>query len=335
MKAKTYYHKCLSVTILVVTALGLSQKASATGLGVASDYNVFTIRNINQQSTDIEGKLAAGGNVNFVGGIGSKLATNSGNVVVAGNNLTLSNGQVSNGNAVYGVSANIASNEGLPNGKLSQGNPIDFNAAGTQLESLSQSLASLTPNGTTTVNKWGDINLTGSDSQLNVFNLDGSALSKTNNFTINSNSGSTVIVNVSGTNVSLSNFGFNISGTNQQHILYNFYQATTLTASGVGIQGSILAPLANFTFNNGQVNGNMVVASLSGKGEFHNYLFQGNLPSTQGTSTPKKPTTQDTSTPKKVPEPANLVGLGLIAAILGLSRSRGSSARLCTLAALP
>ncbi len=316
MKAKTYdYGRRISVPIVVILALGFSQKANATGLGVASDYNVFTTGNINQQYTDIEGKLAAGGNVNFVGSIGSNLATNSGNVVVAGNNLTLSNGQVSNGNAVYGGSANVASNEGFPNGKLSQGNPIDFNAGGDELRSLSKNLASLTPNGKTTVESWGGIDLTGSNSQLNVFNLDGSALSKTNNFTISSNSGSTVVVNVSGTTVSLQNFGFNISGTNTQNILYNFYEATNLTASGIGIEGSILAPLANFTFNNGHVDGNVVVASLTGNGESHNYLFQGNLPSTQ-----------NTGQPKKVPEPANLVGLGLIAAILGLSRRQSDKA---------
>ena len=172
---------------------------------------------------------------------------------------------MSNGDAVYGGSANVASNEGFSNGKLSKGNPIDFNATGDELRSLSKNLASLTPNGKTTAQSWGGINLTGSDSQLNVFNLDGSAVSKANNFAITSNSGSTVVVNVSGTSVSLQNFGFNVSGTNRQNVLYNFYEATDLTASGIGIEGSILAPLANFTFNNGQVNGNVVVASLTGK----------------------------------------------------------------------
>ncbi len=316
MKAKTYcYCRRMSVPIVVIMALSISQKANAAGLGVASDYNVFTTGNINQQYTDIEGKLAAGGDVNFVGSIGNQLATSSGNVVVAGNNLTLSNGQVFNGDAVYGSSANVASNEGFSNGKLSKGNPIDFNATGDELRSLSKNLASLTPNGKTTVQSWGGIDLTGSDSQFNVFNLDGSAVSKANNFAITSNSGSTVVVNVSGTSVSLQNFGFNISGTNRQNVLYNFYEATNLTASGIGIEGSILAPLANFTFNNAQVNGNVVVASLTGNGESHNYLFQGHLP-----------TTQNTDQHELVPEPANLVGLGLIAAILGLFRRKSNKA---------
>ena len=308
MKVKTSsYYKSFLVSLVLMT-VGLSQKVDAASLGVANDYNVFTLGNFNEQYTDVEGKLAAGGNINFTANsVGSQLATNSGNVVVAGNNLILNNGQVNNGNAVYGGSATISS-EGFPNGTVSKGNPIDFTTAGQQLKSLSQNLASLTANGKTTVQSWGGINLTGSDSQLDVFNLNGSDLSKTNSFEIDSSPNSTVIVNVSGTTVSLQNFGFNIQGTDKQNILYNFYEATSLSANGVGIQGSILAPLANFAFNNGQVNGNVVVNSLTGNGESHNYLFKGNLPTPQ--------------TSQKVPEPGNLVGLGLIVAILGLSRRK-------------
>ncbi|MEH1982220.1 MAG: choice-of-anchor A family protein [Nostoc sp.] len=300
----------LSVPFMLILSLGLSQKANATGLGVASDYNVFTLGNFSEQYTDVEGKLAAGGNITFVGNsIGSKLAANSGNVVVAGNNLTLSNGQVNNGNIVYGGSANVSSNEGLPNGTVTKSNPIDFSAAGQELKSLSQNLASLSANGTTNV-QYGGISLTGTNSQLDIFNLDASTLSSANNFTINSVTGSTVVVNVSGTSVSLQNFGFNIEGTDKQHILFNFYQATSITDSNVGVEGSILAPLANFAFNGGNVEGNVIVNSLTGVGESHNYLFQGNLPS---------------PSPKTVPESQNLLGLGLIAGILGLSHRKTKS----------
>ncbi|MBR8833487.1 MAG: choice-of-anchor A family protein [Stigonema ocellatum SAG 48.90 = DSM 106950] len=301
---KTYFWRGLSISIIITLSLGGFQKANATGLGIASDYNVFTFGDFNEQNTDIEGKLAAGGNINFVGNsIGNKLAANSGNVLVAGKNLTLTNGQVNNGNAIYGGNAYISS-EGFTNGKASRGNPIDFSAAAQELKSLSLDLASLSATGNTKV-QYGGISLTGTDSQLNVFNLDSSTLSNANNFQINSNAGSTVVVNISGTSVSLKNFGFNILNTDKQHILYNFYQATSITDYNVGIEGSILAPLANFAFNGGNVEGNVIVNSLTGVGESHNYLFQGNLPSK-----------------RKVPEPNNLLGLGLIAAILRLSRGQ-------------
>ncbi|MBG1263212.1 choice-of-anchor A family protein [Nostoc commune] len=319
MKSKTYYIWGLVAAPIVVTlALGFSARANAVELGAASDYNVFVLGNISQKYTDIEGKLAAGGNVDFVGGLGSRLSGNSGNVVVAGQNLSLSNGQVYHGNAVYGGSANVSGNVGFPQGTLSKSNPIDFDAAGEELRSLSEYLATLTPTGNTTVQPWGAINLSGSGTAFNVFNLAGSSVSKTNYFEIKGDANSTIVVNISGKDVSLQNFGFNIIGTNKQKVIYNFYEATNLTASGIGIEGSILAPLANFNFNNGQVNGNVVVASLTGNGESHNYLFNGDLPDVPTKYYTQPPT--PAPTPTQVPEPANLPGLGLIGVAFGLFR---------------
>ncbi|MFN6563961.1 MAG: choice-of-anchor A family protein [Nostoc sp. ChiSLP01] len=327
MKSKTYYvWQRVAVPIAVTLALGISAKANAVELGVASDYNVFVLGDITQKYTDIEGKLAAGGNVNFVGGLGSRLAKNGGNVVVAGQNLTLSNGQVYHGNAVYGGTANVSSNVGFPQGTLSKGNPIDFNAAGEELRSLSQYLATLTPTGQTKVQPWGAINLSGTGTAFNVFNLSGTDVSKTNYFEIKGDANSTILVNISGKDVSLQNFGFNILGTDKQKVIYNFYEATNLTASSIGIQGSIFAPLANFNFNNGQVNGNVVVASLTGNGESHNYLFNGDLPSVPKTETyynpPNTTNNNNPPTPTSVPEPANLPGLGLIALGFGIFRHK-------------
>ncbi|MEH1928001.1 choice-of-anchor A family protein [Nostoc sp.] len=321
MKSKTYDVWGVVVAPIVVTlALGFSARANAVELGAASDYNVFVLGDISQQYTDIEGKLAAGGNVNFMGGLGSKLSNNSGNVVVAGKNLTLSNGQVNHGNAVYGGSANVSSNEGFPQGTLSKSNPIDFNEAGKELRGLSQYLATLTPTGKTTVQSWGAINLTGSGTALNVFNLAGSSVSKASSFQISGDANSTIVVNISGKDVSLQNFGFNIQGTDKQKVIYNFYEATNITASGISILGSILAPLANFNFNNGQVNGNVVVASLTGNGESHNYLFNGDLPDLPTKYYTKPPTHT------QVPEPANLPGLGLMAVVFGLFRHKRNQA---------
>ncbi|OKH38631.1 hypothetical protein NIES2119_08515 [[Phormidium ambiguum] IAM M-71] len=295
--------------------IGISSQATAASLGVASDYNVFTLGNYYQERTDVEGKLAVGGNATFTGGfgVGSRLSSGSGNVLVTGGNLTLNNGQVSNGNTVYGGTANV-SGVGFPNGTLSQGNPIDFNAAGTYLKDLSSYLSGLTPTANTTVQSWGGINLLGNSSSLNIFNLSGADLSKTNYFELNATNSSTVVVNVSGKDVSMKNFGFNLMNTNRQKVLYNFYEATSLDISGIGIEGSILAPLANVNFNNGQINGNLIAGSLTGTGESHNYLFNGSLPDMPAKENPSIPVEQS------VPEPSTWLGLGLVSALLGMSR---------------
>jgi hypothetical protein len=75
-------------------------------------------------------------------------------------------------------------------------------------------------------------------------------------------------------------------------ILYNFYEATSLTIAGIGVQGSILAPWADTFFDDGHIDGNLIAKSLRGAGEGHNRLFDGNLPV------------------QPVPEPATLVLLG-------------------------
>ncbi|MCL1470828.1 choice-of-anchor A family protein [Argonema antarcticum] len=330
MQRQTFFYQMqLVIPIAASLALGVSTQAYAASLGVASDYNVFTLGNFTQTSTDVEGKLAVGGNATFTGGfgVGSHLSSNTGNVLVTGGNLNLNNGQVNHGNVVYGGTANV-SGVGFPNGTLSKGNPIDFNAAGDYLKGLSSYLAGLTPTATTTVQAWGAINLSGNSSSLNIFNLSGAALSKTNYFEIaNAGKDSTVVVNVSGKDVSMKNFGFNIGGISRQNVLYNFYEATSLDVSGIGIEGSILAPLAALNFNNGQINGNVIAGSVTGNGESHNYLFNGALPNMPSTS--RDTTAGNTGggagsgTVAKVPEPSTLLGLGLVSSLLGVVRRKG------------
>lgn len=316
MKVKKLFALGIFTTPIIATlALGFSLKAQAAELGKASEYNVFVLENIAQQYTDIEGKLAAGGDVNFFGGIGDRLPANSGNVVVAGRDFNFAGGQVFNGNAVYGRNANVAANTGIPNGTLTKGNPINFQVAGNELKALSQYLASLTPTGTTNIQPGGGINLIGSGQTLNIFNLSGADLSKTNNFEISADPNSTVVVNISGQDVSMQNFGFNIVGTNRTKVLYNFFEATNITANSVGIQGSILAPFADVIFNSGEINGNVIVKSLTGNGESHNNLFQGDLPDI----TRRKPEKPDTAT---VPEPGIILGLGLFVGVMSVKNKK-------------
>lgn len=301
----------LAAPLIATAAVSFASQAHAATLGSAADYNVFTLGNVTQQWTDIEGKVAAGGNISFSGGIGHKLPANSGNVAVAGGNFTYNGGELQHGNAVYGGQANLFNGANIKDGNLVKGNPIDFNAAGQYLKTLSSSLGNLAANGTVT-NQYGQLQLTGNDSKLNIFTLSGATLAVINNFQIFAPPGSTVVVNVTGTIASMQNFGFNINGTDQQKVLYNFAQATQLTLSSIGVQGSILAPLAAVTFNNGQLNGNLIAGSLSGSGESHNYLFNGTLPDA--------PTGGQNTAP--VPEPTTMAGTGLFALLAGWYRRR-------------
>lgn len=350
-----------AVPLATTCVLGFSSYANASTLGIASDFNAFVLGNM-KQSSDTEGRVAIGGNGTLTNyGVGDRLTNSNGtrDDLIVGGTLIYNGGQVFNGNVVYGTGS--APTVSTPNGTIRQGSPIDFAAAGQQLKSLSAYLAGLTPNATTTVHNWGGVELQGTNSDLNIFKINENVFAPSNNvntFNINGPTTSSLIVNIGGTNISMKNLGFsnNLMSGLRQKVLFNFYEATDIELTNIGFQGSILAPLAHLKTTNGEVNGNVIVASSEGSGEYHNYQFTGTLPdmpstntdtSTGGTTgsdtstgsttgsntstgsnntivdiTTSNTTTNSNSQTKKVSEPATVAGLSFIAAAMGLTRRK-------------
>ncbi|MGE5352872.1 MAG: SdrD B-like domain-containing protein [Acidobacteriota bacterium] len=256
--------------------------STSLNLNSAEGYNVFVFNDLNQTGTSIQGKAAVGGNATMSGysTIGGSLAPNSGNVLVAGGNLTLVNGTVSNGNVVYGGTTNLPQmNVSIPGGTLIHATPINFTAAQASLSSLSGTLAGYGANGTTAF-QWGSLTLTGSDPILNVFNVSGSDLSAANNFVITVPNGSYVVVNISGQNLTWGG-GMSINGAAANHTIFNFYQAQALKIQGLSVNGTVLAPLAALDFPSGIIAGQAIVKSLTGAGQFNNDPFTGTIPASK------------------------------------------------------
>ncbi len=67
-------------------------------------------------------------------------------------------------------------------------------------------------------------------------------------------------------------------GSENQLIFWNMPNATNLSSNGIAIKGSLLAPYANASLNNGNIDGSLMVLNLDGNIEAHNYLFSGCLP---------------------------------------------------------
>jgi choice-of-anchor A domain-containing protein len=164
-------------------------------------------------------------------------------------------------------------NVGLPHGTARQGTPLDFAAAGAELTSLSAARAALTPDGTTT-NNYGTLTLTGTDPALDVFAVSSAQRAGANSLNVSAPAGASVLVNVSGTSGQMQYCGMTVSGTDRQHVVFNFAAATSLTLTGISVEGSVLAPGAEVAFNNGNLNGTLVARSLTGSGEFHNVSSQ-------------------------------------------------------------
>ena len=115
-----------------------------------------------------------------------------------------------------------------------------------------------------------------------MFNISGSDLSKINNFSFSGlDNNSTLIINVSGANaIGFNQNGVGLGGFKNYNVLYNFYETTSMNIQNVGVQGSILAPLARVTGGNGQINGEVVVGNWASNVQVNaaNYFKAINVP---------------------------------------------------------
>ncbi len=255
--------------------------AQAALVGPAADYNVFVFGNYISANSDTEGNLAAGGNVNLANyKVASKIPGSSARLVVGGN-LTASNGGVGDGQngTIYAGGSSTVSSFTARGGIQSQ-TLVDFATAESQYKSLSTNWGGLASNGTTS-SQHGTLSLTGNDSALSVFSVTASELTNSGSVNITAPTGSTVLINVSGSGQSFNNGQVFLNGVNERNVLYNFIESTSLFLAGSkNPRGTIFAPFANVTGGYGQLNGQLIAQSFNGNIEMHDYAFNGNLPLT-------------------------------------------------------
>lgn len=219
--------------------------AASYSLGEAADYNVVVLGDYDMFNTDVQGKLAVGGDFTAdTFGVGERLRGDShGTTLVVGGDVYLSNGKVY-GDAVYGGSATVAQDVGfefraeddtiLSEAEISQGTPLNFETLGQYLKDLSQSIADMAlgqtyneitepiagglattiTSATTSVlyEQYDDdvvlAKFTGTDPIENVFNIDGEDLEDFNKLTFDVPETATIIINVEGDDLDLGGFGF-------------------------------------------------------------------------------------------------------------------------------
>ncbi len=284
-----------NVVVLVSVLLSLTSfsfSAPAEDFGAAQPYNALVFGDFTATASDVEGRLAAGGNI-FLQyyGVGYRLNTTlPDGVLVAGGDITFPAGQVYHGDILAGGSAQGV--EDSVRDSLAEGAaitdqadlPIDFSDIKAELTQMSEELAALDANGSA-VYQWGGLYMTAAcDADVQVFQLDGEQLLAANAFSVDLScapDNATYIFNISGIETGMTNMGLQSLESVRDHVVYNFYQATSLTFQSVGVQGSVLAPLADLDNPAGVIYGQLFANSWNGPMQIDLAPFTGNLPRTK------------------------------------------------------
>lgn len=316
----------IALFVAMLAVPGSSQRALATTpsptclsnpLGEASGYNEF-VHTDGQRGSESEGAIAYGGNLAASGmTVGTRLNVDKTfpTVVVNG---TANGFNIQKGSAwLPNRTTNSNFNGG---GTYLTSAPIDFDAAFTQLDALSASLAGQTDNGTASVINTGHspnpagislggnaLYLKGTDAGTNVFSVSPSQFSGIVAILVEVPNGATAIINVSGTNVQISGQMYfrsgiggswvqaqdNATATQNARTLWNFPDATGVTLStGSAFAGTILATRAHVHAQNvGHNIGQVIGKSFQSNYETHHAPFVGCLPGDTPTppDPPKKP----------------------------------------------
>jgi choice-of-anchor A domain-containing protein len=105
---------------------------------------------------------------------------------------------------------------------------------------------------------------------VSVFSFPSSLLAGCTGLTIIAPAGQLVLINIPGTTNSISDFQITLQGgVDAAHVLWNYYESTSLSIENVYVIGTTIAPSAAVTFTAGQLHGALYAGSISGIGEYH------------------------------------------------------------------
>lgn len=276
----------------IILSFGPLTQAATLDLGLAGQFNAFILGDMTSYNSDTEGKLAVGGNLTLQHYAVGKQLDNSSNfqdTLVVGGNADFSNGRVYHGNAAIGGTANIGETVGLYSGEdpsqstgtITSNPSLNFSLLGNELTSKSQNWGNLTSNADVLWDStYNLLTLTGQSNELNIFSITSYQLANLTKFTLDIPTNASALINVSGIDVSMNDFGFfrtldgvtnqvpdstpelRLDGRLSNRVMFNMFEAASLDIHAIGIKASLLAPFANTTFYNGHIDGNLIVASL-------------------------------------------------------------------------
>lgn len=298
------------LAVLAAAFFTCATQAAPVTLGLEASLNLLAFGNMNVSSSDVEGRVAVGGNASISGySINTKTgssALHAGTGLTVGGNLGFTSGSIWGGVQVGG--SYTPSQSGTVNGGVQQGTDFDFAAERARLALLSQAWDAMANTGSA-YDQWGTLHFNASGQSLAVFDIQATDLLK--NLQIDGlAAGAQVLINVHGSTVDFGNHGY--TGFEKGQVIFNLVDAYSVLLNG-GINASLLALDATVDPGWGQINGQVVVNNW-------NTSMQVNDAPIPGTTSvrPQAPNAQ------ALPEPGSiaLVGLGLAALLAARRRPR-------------
>ncbi|MFG6456874.1 choice-of-anchor A family protein [Roseateles sp. BYS96W] len=290
----------LAATLLSAAA---TAHAAPVSLGLDPSLNLLAFGNMNVASSDVEGRVAVGGNATINGySINTKTgaaALHDGTGLTVAGNLVFTNGTIWGGAVVGGQYA--ANSSGNVIGGSVGGQAFSFASEQRRLASLSSDLDALLNTGRA-IDQWGTLHFNASGQTLAVFDI--LAADAMRNLQIDGLAeGAQIVINIHGSTVDFGNHGY--TGFNKGQVLFNLPDATRVTLNG-GINASLLATNASVGAGWGQINGQVVVK------DWNSSVQVNDAPMPVPTGADKR----------ALPEPAPLALTGLALAAAGLACRR-------------
>lgn len=238
-----------SLPVSITVNYNQTDACDVFGFKSAAAYDAFVFANFTAQSSEVEGRLAAGNNINIKRyKIAQQLtAETAGDVLVSGGDINFAHEQAYYGNILASGDANIGQtviDNMYPETQI-LGNtqiPINFTESYQQLKLFSQALSELPANSTATlINQ--ELQLQGECmAELQAYSIEATDLQNFSTITYDCLAeNSYMIFNVTGENIQFNHVDLSSLYPIRNRIIWNFFEADTVVIHNIGIQGSMLA----------------------------------------------------------------------------------------------